>query len=81
MTVERRRGPHVVNGHLFFKMPDGSTISCECIGEPYASQIVDMWLSRDGDESYVPNENAVRLSVEDWRKINQGPPMKWSEGE
>lgn len=35
----RRVGPHVVAGRLFFAMPDGETISCECIRDPYASQI------------------------------------------
>jgi hypothetical protein len=41
-------GPVVSAGHLFFKMPDGSSISMN-VGEPYASQIVEMWrLSRCG---------------------------------
>ena len=71
MTI-RRVGPHVVAGRLFFKMPDVSSISCECIGEPYASQIVAMWTDSGDDEPYVPNENTVRLSVEDWRKLNHG---------
>ena len=32
-------GAYVVDGHLFFKMRDGSTVSCDCIGGPFASQI------------------------------------------
>lgn len=67
--TERQIGPHVVDGHLFFKMPDGSTILCECIGEPYASQIVEMW--QYTDEPYIPTENTVRILMEDWRKINR----------
>lgn len=39
-------GPVVVNDALFFKMPDGSSINCMCIREPYASQIVAMWRNR-----------------------------------
>jgi hypothetical protein len=69
---ERSIGPYVVDGHLFFQMLDGSSISCECIGEPYALQIVAMWFWHHDDEPYVPNENTVRLSIEDWRKLNQG---------
>jgi hypothetical protein len=46
---EKRTGPHVIQGKLFFKMPDGSSISCECIGEPYASQIVEMWEDQFND--------------------------------
>lgn len=34
-------GASVVNGKLFFKLLDGSTVTCECIGEPYASKIVE----------------------------------------
>lgn len=42
---DRPIGPAVVCGMLFFKMPDGSSISAG-IGEPYASQIVEMWRRR-----------------------------------
>ena len=34
-------GVYVVNGHLFFRLRDGSVVSCNCVGEPYASQIKD----------------------------------------
>lgn len=30
----------VKGGKLFFRLLDGSSVCCECIGEPYASQIV-----------------------------------------
>ncbi len=33
-------GPSVVQGKLFYRMLDGSTVTCNCIGEPYASRIV-----------------------------------------
>lgn len=39
-STKHRVGASVVNGRLFFKLLDGSVISCECIKEPYASQIV-----------------------------------------
>lgn len=39
-------GPHVIQGRLFFKMPDGRSITCTCIGEPFASQIVALWEHR-----------------------------------
>ncbi len=39
-------GPSVVGGRLFFKLSDGTTIQCTCIGEPYASQIVEAWRQR-----------------------------------
>jgi hypothetical protein len=32
----------VVTGHLMFRLKDGSSLSCECIGEPYASQVASM---------------------------------------
>ena len=31
----------VIGGKLFFKLADGSSISCECIANPYATQIAD----------------------------------------
>lgn len=39
-------GPHVVEGRLFFQMPDGSTIQCTCIRDIYAWKIVEMWDKR-----------------------------------
>lgn len=46
MAARKPLGPHVVNGKLFFQMPDGSSVNCICIGEPFASQIVSMWNQR-----------------------------------
>lgn len=40
MSQRRPYGPFVINGTLFFKLLDGSTITCECIKEPFASQVV-----------------------------------------
>lgn len=31
-----RPGAYLVQGHLFFRMPDRSTILCKCIGEPFS---------------------------------------------
>lgn len=61
----QRVGPHVVDGKLFFKMPDGSTISCECIGEPYASQVVELLGSdslsnKPRRRSKLPNKMTAR---------------------
>ncbi len=47
---EREIGPHVFDGRLFFVMPDNSTILCECIRDPYASQIVAMWRGEQPDD-------------------------------
>lgn len=46
--VERklRVGPYVIEGKLFFGFEDGSAVICSRIGEPYASQIVDLWKRR-----------------------------------
>lgn len=40
---DRVPGAYVTNGKLFFTLRDGSTISCECIAEPYASQIAELF--------------------------------------
>ena len=33
-------GANVSGGKLFFRLLDGSSVSCDCIAEPYASQVV-----------------------------------------
>lgn len=33
-------GPYIVAGQLFFRLCDGSSISCECIAEVYAEEVV-----------------------------------------
>lgn len=39
--VERPYGPSVVGGKLFFRLLDGSSVSCECIAGSAADQIVE----------------------------------------
>lgn len=34
-------GAYLVSGHLFFRLRNRSVVSCNCIGEPYASQVKD----------------------------------------
>lgn len=46
MTDTSRPGAYLSNGQLFFRLPDGSTILCKCIGEPFARTIVEMWNAR-----------------------------------
>lgn len=46
MTDTSRPGAHLVQGHLFFRMPDRSTILCKCIPEPFSRMIVEMWHAR-----------------------------------
>lgn len=37
----KRVGPHLTQGEgLFFVLEDQSTVSCKCIGEPYARRVV-----------------------------------------
>jgi hypothetical protein len=36
-------GAYSIGGNLFFKLPDGSTVSCECIKSPYAEKIVELF--------------------------------------
>lgn len=36
-------GAYVVGSSLFFILLDNSAISCECIAEPYASKIVELF--------------------------------------
>lgn len=55
-------GASVVNGHLFFKLLDGSTISCNCIGEPYASRVVAA--CRNAEAAEVANN--ARKAIADY---------------
>ncbi len=45
MNLSRRNffGPSVVDGKLFFTLLDGSVVSCECIGEPHATDICETY--------------------------------------
>lgn len=44
---QRAPGAFVVEGKLFFKFKDGLSLSCQCIGEPYASRIVELFNTRE----------------------------------
>ena len=37
---EKQPGAYAFGGKLFFKLLDGSTVVCDCIGEPFVSEIV-----------------------------------------
>lgn len=39
-------GPHLIDGHLFFVLLDGSTVVCNCIGETVGWEIVALWKAR-----------------------------------
>lgn len=58
--VERDLGPHVIAGRLFFKLADGETIACECIRDPYASQVVAMWKGHS-DSPMPEDDDGVEL--------------------
>lgn len=36
-------GAYVLNGNLFFRLLDGTTISCSCIAGPYAEQVFKLF--------------------------------------
>lgn len=42
-----------------FELPDGSNISCECIGEPYASQIASLQIESDRLVSCLKNARNI----------------------
>lgn len=42
-VVLKEPGAYVVDGKLFFRLLDGSTLSCECIADPYATKIVELF--------------------------------------
>lgn len=46
-------GAYVISGHLFFRLLDGSAISCACIASPYAEQIVEL-INTLCDKAYEP---------------------------
>ena len=49
----------VAAGHLMFKLPNGSNISCDCIGEPYASQVASMQNETDRLVSCLKNARNI----------------------
>lgn len=46
-------GAHVVGGRLFFELLDGSSVSCNCIAEPYASQVVEACTRNDASRAIL----------------------------
>jgi hypothetical protein len=42
-SKDKSAGVYVVQGVLFFKLLDGSTLTCNCIKDPYASKIVELF--------------------------------------
>ena len=42
-VVLKEPGAYVVNGKLFFRLLDGSTLTCECIADPYATKIMELF--------------------------------------
>lgn len=39
-------GAYLVNGNLFFRLLDGTSICCNCVGQPYAQAVVDLFNKR-----------------------------------
>jgi hypothetical protein len=46
-SKEKPAGVYVVQGVLFFKLLDGSTLTCNCIKDPYASKIAELFNGRN----------------------------------
>ena len=42
-TVTTKIGPFNIDGKLFYAFPDGSSLTCECLGEPFVSKIIDLY--------------------------------------
>ncbi len=49
-SAEKSAGVYVVKGVLFFKLLDGSTLTCNCIKDPYASKIVELFNGRNAGQ-------------------------------
>lgn len=62
-------GAYLIDGSLFFRMPDRSTILCTCIGEPFSRMIVEMWNAKQQSR---PMSDAVRNFV-----LPNGLPPDW----
>lgn len=65
-------GAYLIQGHLFFRMPDRSTILCKCIGEPFSRMIVEMWNAKlDRQAARMQQDMRRNLfgtsSPSDWR--------------
>ncbi len=46
-SKEKPFGVYIIQGVLFFKLLDGTTLTCNCIKEPYASKIVELFNERN----------------------------------
>lgn len=53
---------------------DAPAVTDYVLGKLYEAGFVIVPM--EPDEPYVPNENTVRLSMEDWRKLNRGEPKE-----
>ena len=53
-------GAYVLAEKLFFLLCDGSTIACDCIGEPYASKVAEA-CANQGREPMSLGEDRVRI--------------------
>lgn len=63
-------GAYLIQGHLFFRMPDRSTILCKCIGEPFSRMIVEMWNAQQSISCTLQPNGTWTLSKDDppnWR--------------
>src|ERR1700722_17335069 len=49
-SKEKPAGAYVVQGVLFFKLLDGSTLTCNCIKDPYASKVVELFNGRNAGQ-------------------------------
>ncbi len=49
-SKEKSSGVYVIQGVLFFKLLDGSTLTCNCIKEPYASKIMELFNERNAGQ-------------------------------
>lgn len=54
-------GPHVLNGKLFFRLFDGSSVHCTCIGDPYATQVMHACATRSPSGRDAALEEALRF--------------------
>lgn len=63
-------GAYVIDGKLFFKLRDGSTLSCECIAEPYASQIAELFAEEVKSVAMLYEQN-VKLgqTIMRWQQL------------
>jgi hypothetical protein len=72
---KREIGPFVnKDGMLFYKLNSRSSLSCECIGNPYSQEIVELWEFHQRALSMLKNahnilEDGSFLYAKDIRKF------------